>query len=459
MHRAMRRPARRNCHVAAIGTAHALAVGARSRECAVARGPVLGAGRGADGVTMARSPRGLRTPLDRLADRLENRRDRPAEEHEHDDRESADSDEDQAVLDDALADLLRPPLPEHSAGRHRSGSALPVGVRGGLGVGRREVDRDPELAAVADELGLDRRPSPPAAGSRATRRPAGRRSPATRAVSAAASACVAPLVDHRRQRRRQVLCLAASDRPSPRAASGLDLGELAVGLLDRARPVAARRDVTLDAAPSDQSSRIATRSGTAPRYAASASSRIRKRPLSSSIGSRRSVPIDSNSTGTPARRPRSRAARRSVGTSPRSSRTIGRTSKMNDFVASSVCWTIATSWRTSPLAPSRVAADEPLDDLGLEDDVRQALGRAVVHRPGDLAAEVLLGAQDDPGDAGRRHVAPQRRRHRRPAHRPRPRAPRRPRRRRRGRRQARRPIAEPGQRLALALEDVDLGSP
>ena len=88
---------------------------------------------------------------------------------------------------------------------------------------------------------------------------------------------------------------------------------------------------------------------------------------------------------------------------------------MNDFVASSVCWTIATSWRTSPWAIAGSRASEPLDDLGLEDDVRQALGRAVVHRPGDVAAEVLLGAEDDPGDAGRRHVAPRRRRHRRPA--------------------------------------------
>ena len=106
----------------------------------------------------------------------------------------------------------------------------------------------------------------------------------------------------------------------------------------------------------------------------------------------------------PARRPRSRAARRSVGTSPRSSRTIGRTSKMNDFVASSVCWTIATSWRTSPPAFAGSRRHEPLDDLGLEDDVRQALGRAVVHRPGDLAAEVLLGVEDQPRD-GRRDAA------------------------------------------------------
>ncbi len=71
---------------------------------------------------------------------------------------------------------------------------------------------------------------------------------------------------------------------------------------------------------------------------------------------------------------------------------------MNDFVASRVCWTIATSWRTSPAARSGSLRDEPLHDLGLEDDVRQALGRAVVHRPGDLAAQVLLGAQEQPRD-------------------------------------------------------------
>ena len=53
---------------------------------------------------------------------------------------------------------------------------------------------------------------------------------------------------------------------------------------------------------------------------------------------------------TPARLPRSRAARRSVGTSPRSSSTIGRTSKMKVLVASSVCWTMATSWRISTCA-------------------------------------------------------------------------------------------------------------
>ena len=42
----------------------------------------------------------------------------------------------------------------------------------------------------------------------------------------------------------------------------------------------------------------------------------------------------------------------------------------------------------------RVAIQEALHDLGLEHDVRQALGRPVVHGPGDVAAEVLLGRQD-----------------------------------------------------------------
>ena len=50
------------------------------------------------------------------------------------------------------------------------------------------------------------------------------------------------------------------------------------------------------------------------------------------------------------------------------------------------------------LAPGHlvVLAQEAFDDLGLEDDVRQALGRAIVHRPGDLTPEILLGGQHDP---------------------------------------------------------------
>ena len=42
----------------------------------------------------------------------------------------------------------------------------------------------------------------------------------------------------------------------------------------------------------------------------------------------------------------------------------------------------------------RVAFKQPLDDLRLQHDVGQALGRPVVHSPGDLPAEVLLGGED-----------------------------------------------------------------
>ena len=124
------------------------------------------------------------------------------------------------------------------------------------------------------------------------------------------------------------------------------------------------------------------------------------RVLSMSTGSRRSSPSDSNSTGTWARRPRSRVARRSVGTRPRSSSTIGRTSKMKFLVASSVCWTIETSSCSSPVALVGSRVEQPLHDLRLEDDVGQRLGRPVVHRAGDLAAQVLLGGQDDARDGG-----------------------------------------------------------
>ena len=80
---------------------------------------------------------------------------------------------------------------------------------------------------------------------------------------------------------------------------------------------------------------------------------------------------------------------------------MGRTSKMNVLVASRVRWTIAISSWTSAARRGRVAIEEALDDLGLEHDVREALGRPVVHRPGDVAAEVLLGGEDHPADAGR----------------------------------------------------------
>ena len=145
-----------------------------------------------------------------------------------------------------------------------------------------------------------------------------------------------------------------------------------------------------------------TRSGTAARYAASASSRIRKRPLSRSIGSRRSVPIDSNSTGD-ARPPAALAGGAAEGrhqpevvedhrpdVEDERLRRVERLLDHRDELADLA------------LGRSRVAGHEALHDLGLEDDVRQALGRAVVHRAGDLAAQVLLGAEDHPRH-GRRH--------------------------------------------------------
>ncbi len=54
-----------------------------------------------------------------------------------------------------------------------------------------------------------------------------------------------------------------------------------------------------------------------------------------------------------------------------------------------------------PDLPTRrggIALEQPLRDLGLEHDVGQALGRPVVHLAGDLAAQVLLGGEDDPRD-------------------------------------------------------------
>ena len=77
---------------------------------------------------------------------------------------------------------------------------------------------------------------------------------------------------------------------------------------------------------------------------------------------------------------------------------------MNDLVASSVCWTMAIELADLVAGLGRVRRHEPLDDLGLEDDVGQALGGAVVHRPGDLATEVLLRAEEQARD-GRRDAA------------------------------------------------------
>ena len=117
---------------------------------------------------------------------------------------------------------------------------------------------------------------------------------------------------------------------------------------------------------------------------------------------------------------------------------------MKVLVASSVCWTICTS--RPQLAPGhgRVALQEPVHDLGLEHDVGQRLRRPVVHGPGDLAAQVLLGGQDDPGQRGWRLLGGTRGR-------------------RVGDADALQPIGErrqggavAGEGLALALQDVDL---
>jgi len=55
------------------------------------------------------------------------------------------------------------------------------------------------------------------------------------------------------------------------------------------------------------------------------------------------------------------------------------------------------------LRPSgrRIAVHQTLHDLGLEDDVREALGGAVVHRPGDVAAQVLQGRLEEAVHGGR----------------------------------------------------------
>ena len=109
-----------------------------------------------------------------------------------------------------------------------------------------------------------------------------------------------------------------------------------------------------------------------------ASSSIRKSPLSRSIGSRRSWPMESKSTATAGLGARVRArSAEEVGTRPRSSRTIGRTSKMR------TSWWPRACAGPSPIElvdlaerQRRVRGHEPLHDLRLEDDVGQALGRA-----------------------------------------------------------------------------------
>ena len=157
--------------------------------------------------------------------------------------------------------------------------------------------------------------------------------------------------------------------------------------------------------------------------------------------------------------PRSRAARRSVGTRPEV--VEDHRPDVEDERLRRVERLLDHRHEEAQLAAGavRVAAEQPFHDLGLEDDVRQALGRPVVHRPGDLAAEILLGVEDDPrhrrAAARRRQPRGRPPRHRRAA--PTDPAPSTGSGRRTSRPRARQAVAEPGERLALALEDVDLG--
>ena len=147
----------------------------------------------------------------------------------------------------------------------------------------------------------------------------GPRSPATSGSAARRSSRGA----RPRPRRARALAGPPPSRPAPAAGPVVRLGRDVH--VRGAHRVADRPGSLDDGVEVVRPSRAAARPGpvSAARYATRASSSIRNSALSRSIGSRRSVPIDSKSTGTPARWPRSRVARRSVGTSPRSSRTIG----------------------------------------------------------------------------------------------------------------------------------------
>ena len=258
--------------------------------------------------------------------------------------------------------------------RRRASAAIPV-VAGPL------LDLAPRRRSAADDRGLAR-------GQRTSSRPAPAR-----------------VGHHRFEGGRQVLVRAVDGR-----AAASDLLVRVGHLLGR---VALGADPRLDRVLA-QSRRIAIRSGRRRGSRVSASSMIRKRLLSRSTSIRRSWPTDSNSTGIPARRPRSRAARRSVGTRPRSSRTIGRTSKMNVFVASRVRWTIDDELARPRRRPRPDRVEQAFHDLGLEHDVRQALRRPVVHLPRDLAAQVLLGGEDHPRHRRRHRAAARRRARSRP---------------------------------------------
>ena len=73
---------------------------------------------------------------------------------------------------------------------------------------------------------------------------------------------------------------------------------------------------------------------------------------------------------------------------------MGRTSKMNVFVASSACWTIADELVEFVRGARRLALEEALNDLSLKRDIGDALRGSVVHLARDLATHLLLSGED-----------------------------------------------------------------
>ena len=258
---------------------------------------------------------------------------------------------------------------------------------GGGGTGRRRRRRRGGARRPRPTARRACRASRPGSGSRARSMAAGRRSP---------RACAASTASRASARRSSIIAARAGGRSSSAAASGVASGRTSAAARDAET---ARLDLVGPVEPDDDPLGARAEVG---------GQRLVDDPEQAALEVHRQPPVRAQrvEVDRDARRAgRARAPRGAgSGTSPRSSRTIGRTSKMNDLVASSVCWTIATSWRTSSPALAGSVADEPLDDLRLEDDVGQALGRSVVHRPGDLAAEVLLRAEEQARD-GRRHAA------------------------------------------------------
>ena len=192
------------------------------------------------------------------------------------------------------------------------------------------------------------------------------------------------LADHRRQRLRASPCRAARRR-RPRAA--LCCSSCAGGSpAGRARSRSGR-------SPANRGAR-GSRAGVRPTIARSSRRRRCGTGRSRAPCARRlSAPTDSKRTVTPGAAPLG-GERRRVGTRPRSSRTIG------PDVEDECPWSPRAPpgpWSRARAAPPRrrwVALEQALDDLRLERDVGDALGRSVVHLARDLAAHLLLRGQD-----------------------------------------------------------------